>query len=136
MKLSEIKKNVTAISAGQWVDHIPGMGDLRLRVRGLSSPVAAAVRARKERAVPRKDRERDGSIKHDVALRIMGEVLHECILLDWEGVLDDKGKPLAYDPELAKQLCTDPEWIEFADAVAWSSKVADHGDLTEEVVGN
>lgn len=136
MKLSDLKRNSALIAEGQWVGGIPNMGDLRLRVRGISSPTVAAARARKERAVPRKERDRDGSLKHATSMRITGEILHEVILIDWEGVLDDKGKPLPFDAELAAKLCTDPDWIEFANAVAWAANVVDNGGDVEEIAGN
>lgn len=137
MDIKDIKKNAAEITGGQWVGDIPDMGDLRLRVRGLSSPQVIAIRSRKERAVPRKERLRDGSLRPETGLRISGEVLHEAVLLDWSGLTSD-GKPVKYDAALAAEWCTNPDYQDFASAVAWSAMVVDRGDAdrTEELAGN
>lgn len=126
MDISTLKKDSSAIAAGQWVGDIPGLGEVRLYVRGLSSAAAVSLRQRKERAVPNDQRERDGSLKPDAAVRLTTEVLHEAILLGWEG-LTSGGKPLAYDSETARKYLTDPDFEAFADAVVWASRVVDRG---------
>lgn len=126
MDIQSLKRDSSAAQAGQWVDDIPGMGDLRLRVRGLTSPTVIALRSRKERRVPRDQRERDGQIKPAVATAIFGEVLHEAVLLEWDG-LTDGGKPFPFDADLAKQWLTDPDYAYFADAVTWAAQIVDRG---------
>lgn len=138
MKLSDIKRDTTAIAQGQWVGELDGMGDLRLKVRGISTPSVLATKSAKTRAALKKDRMRDGSLTQEAENRIWGEVMAEVILLDWEGVLDENGKPLKYDPALALQLCTHPDWAVFAVAVveAASRVDADNTGKIEEVSGN
>lgn len=137
MKLSSLKRNAAAAEAGQWVDDIPGMDDVRLRVRGLNSATVVAVRSRKERKVPRDQRERDGQLKADVALRILGETLHEAVLLDWDGFTDDQGAAVQFDSERAKELLTDPDFMAFADAVVYAAQVVDKGQIdAKEEAGN
>lgn len=126
MELSNLKRDSKTVESGKWVDEIPGMGDLRLRVRGLSSPTVVALRARKQRQVPKGDRLGDGSIKTDVDMRIFGETLHEAVLLEWDG-LTDNGKPVPFDPELARTWLTEPDFMPFADAVAWAAQFVDRG---------
>lgn len=137
MEIKDLKSNSTAIAAGQWVGEIPDMGNLRLRVRGLSSPAVASIRARKERTATRKDRNRDGSLKTSVGLRIAAEVLFEAVLLDWDGITDE-GKPVPYDTKLAKEWLTDPDYREFANATAWAAMVVDRGeaDQIDDISGN
>lgn len=130
MEIKSLKRDSANAEAGQWVSDIPGMGDVRLKVRGFYSPTVIAIRSRKERAVPRDDRERDGSLKPSVAMRIMGETMHEAVLLDWDGFTNE-GEPLAFDRALAKDWLTDPDFSAFADAVAWAAQVVDKG-LTED----
>lgn len=137
MEIKDLKKNSAAISAGEWVSNIPDMGDLRLKVRGLSSPVVSTLRARKERSVPRNERNRDGSLRQSTARRISSEILAEAVLMDWEGITEN-GKAVPYNKELATKWLTDLDFQDFADAVAWSSMLVDRGvsDETEELAGN
>ena len=137
MEIKDLKRNSGMIAKGQWIGEIPDMGDLRLLVRGLTSPSVSALRAQKERSVPRKHRQRDGSLKMETALRISSELLHEVVLLDWDGITMD-GKPVKYDATLAKEWLTDPDYQDFANAVAWAAMVADRGEeeTTAELVGN
>lgn len=137
MEISTLKRDSAAVAAGQWVGDIPGMGDVRLRVRGLSSPVVVAVRSRKERKVPRDQRERDGSLRPEIGLVVFGEVLHEAVLLEWDG-LTDGGEPVPYSAELAEQWLTDPDFAFFADAVVYAAQIVDKGqvDAKGELAGN
>lgn len=137
MKISALKRDSAKVEAGEWVSEIPGMEDVRLRVRGLSSPTVVALRSRKERKVSRDGRERDGTLKADIALRILGEVLHEGVLLDWDGVTDDDDKPYPFDAELAKEWLINPDYVAFADAVVYAAQVVDKGRAGEtEDMGN
>lgn len=122
MDIQSIKKDSAAIAEGQWVDNIPGMGDLRLKVRGSSANYVVAVRARKQRNAPNEDRAADGSLSVDATLRIETEVLHEAVLLDWDG-LTDGGQPVKFDATLAKDWLTNPDFRDFADAVVWAASV-------------
>lgn len=133
MDLSNLKRDSGQIEAGQWVSDIPGMDDLRLRVRGLTSPTVSALRGRKQRKVSKNGRNSDGTIKSDIEMRIFGEVLFEVVLLEWDG-LTDNGKPVPYDRELAKQWLTNPDYMPFADAVTWAAQLVDRG-LAEQQGG-
>lgn len=137
MEIGSIKRDSAAVAAGEWVADIPGFEDVRLRVRGLSSPTVMALRARKERKVGKGSRDRDGSLKPDAAMTVMAEVLHEAVLLDWSGITDG-GKPVPYSADLAKEWLTDPDFIAFADAVAWAAQAVDRGvaEVQEELEKN
>lgn len=137
MDIQSLKKDVAASTEGQWVGDIPEMGDLRLRVRGENSPKVAALRARKLRAVPKDKRGRDGMPVFSEMLRVTAEVLHEVVLLGWDG-LTNGGKPVKFDADLAREWLTNPDFQEFADAVAWASKVVANGDAerVEDLAGN
>ena len=137
MDIQSLKKDVAASTEGQWVSQIPEMGDLRLHVRGENSPKVASLRARKLRAVPKGKRGRDGMPVFAEMMRVTAEVLHEVVLLDWDG-LTDGGKPVKFDADLAREWLTNPDFQEFADAVAWASKVVANGDAdrTEDIAGN
>ncbi|WP_024586005.1 hypothetical protein [Aliihoeflea sp. 2WW] len=130
MDIASLKRDSSKVEAGDWVSDIPGMGDVRLRVRGLSSPTVVALRSRKERKVTREDRERDGSLKPEAAMRIFGEVLHEAVLFDWDGFTNGK-QPLPFDANLAKEWLTNPDYVAFADAVVWAAQIVDKGRAGE-----
>lgn len=137
MDIQDLRKDVAASTEGQWVDEIPGMGELRLRVRGENSPKVAALRARKLRAVPKNKRDRSGAPAFEEMMRVTSEVLHEAVLLDWDG-LTNGGDPVAYDADLAKGWLSNPDFQQFADAVAWASQAVANGEAeaAEELAGN
>lgn len=137
MELSSFKRNAAAAAEGRWVDGIPRAPGLRLRVRGLSSPKAVACRRKKERQVEKKDRERGGGFKPEVEQRITREVLHEAILLEWDG-LKDNGEPIPYTEEMAGQLLLNPDYDEFAGAVTWAASVVDtdNEEVADTQLGN
>ncbi|MFT4076847.1 MAG: hypothetical protein QM647_15080 [Asticcacaulis sp.] len=137
MDIFSFEKDASAIKAGQWVSDIPGMGDARLKVRGMNSPAALALRSRKERKVGRDGRERDGSLKPAERLRITCEVLHEAVLIDWDG-LTEGGKPLPYSIEAAGKYLLNPNFEAFADAVTYAAGVVDQGrgETSEDLAKN
>lgn len=131
MEISEIRRDASKVASGQWVDDIPNMGDLRLCVRGLQCAQARALRERKERRVDRSGRDRDGTILPKVRDAILAEVMLEVILLDWDGITDN-GKPVPYSKELAKEWLTNPDFVAFQDAVAWSGIVVERGNREDQ----
>lgn len=135
MDISALKRDSVAISEGQWVSDIPGMGEVRMRVRGFSSTAAVELRARKERAIPKDQRNRDGSLKPDVASALFSDVLADAILLDVEG-LTAGGKAL--DVDAVRGLLRDPDYAPLADAVAWAASAVDKGmaDAAEDLGKN
>jgi len=136
MEIKSFKRDAKAAQDGRWVDDIPNMPNVRLKVRGLSCFAATSLRRAKERAVPRDGRER-GAIKLAVEQRITREVLHEAILMDWEG-LTDQDSPFPYSFEAAGLMLKDPDYDIFAGAVAWAAGVADTEDkeVEEDQLGN
>lgn len=137
MDIQSLKRNSAAAAEGRWVGDIPSMPDVRLRVRGLTSLEAIDCRRRKERQVERKDRERGGGFKTEVEQRIAREVLHEAILLDWEG-LTNNGEVLPYSEDMAGHLLLDPDFDAFAGAVTWAAAAVDqdNSDAADDEAGN
>lgn len=137
MDISKIKRDTNKISEGQWVSDIPEAGDLKVRVRGMSSPIVQSLMSRKLRSIAKVDKARDGSPKLEVATRITAEVIAEAVLLDWDGLTDD-GNEVKYSKALATEWLTNPDYKEFADAVAWAARAVDAGDaeIVEAVEGN
>lgn len=126
MDIKNLKQNSAAISAGQWVGQIPNMGDLRLKVRGMGSAQYGLAYSRRLQALTRDDRDRDGTALPSARIRVTAEALHEAVLLDWDG-LESGGKPLAYDSDQAFLWLTDPDYVQFVDAVLYAARVVDNG---------
>jgi hypothetical protein len=141
MKLSSLKINSTRGEQGAWVKDLPGMGDLRLKVRGFSNTDYAAFMSKEVAAVPRDQREggrRDGALKQKArdTLLIRGMVEH--ILVDWDGLTDDNEKPVPFSKERAMDLLLDPDLRPFREAVAFAAAEVEEAesDRVESVVPN
>lgn len=137
MEISNFKRDTDAIETGKWVDGIPGMGELRLKVRGIGSRLYLSRVAALSRQRPREDRNADNSLKPDVAIEISGRAVYETILLDWDG-LTDGGDPVKYSKDLALEWCTNPDYRPFLDAVFWAAQVVERGEASvrEELAKN
>jgi len=121
MDIFSIEKNVAAIDAGDWVSDIPNFPGVRLKVRGLGSETCENVRDAKVRALMPSDFDENGAPKKDVTARIAREVLHEAILIDWDG-FTASGKAFPYSPESALPFCTEKRFEDFQDAVTWAAR--------------
>lgn len=117
MDINALRTDSTRIEAGEWVGDVPSLLGLRLKVRGFTSSTYRAALQRAQRAVPRGELNKDGSMPVAVQDRVSAQAMHEAGLIDWEGFEQD-GKPVPYDAELARTLLTDPDYRAFRDAVA------------------
>jgi len=124
MDIGDLKRDSGKISSGIWVRDIPEMGDIEVKVRGMSSPLVVSARAAKERGTPKNHRNRDGSLKTGAAIKIMRVLLSEVVLLDIKG-LTQSGKKV--DIDKAKALILDPDYEALADAVFWAASAVDRG---------
>lgn len=141
MKLKSIKVNSTRAQQGAWIDGIPQMGDLALRVRGFSNTDYAAFMAREVAAVPRDQREGGrlaGGLLPNVRDAILTRGMVEHILLDWKNLTDEDDQPVDYSKEQAMTLLCDPDFRPLRDAVAWAANVVEEveADKVETAVGN
>lgn len=129
MKISAIKADLAKSAAGIWIDGIPEMSDLRLKVRPIGNADYRRLYGLLADATPRAGK-RGGVIDHAVREEISARCLADTVLLDWDGLEDDAGKPLVYSHDVAKKMLLDPELIAFRDAVSWAANVAQ-----EETIG-
>jgi hypothetical protein len=139
LNLSSIKIDSTRIDGGEWVEEIPGLGDLRLKVRGAQCAAAKELRAKMMRALPRSDVRRDGSLPVAVAERIQNEVLAGAILLDWDNLaIDDSAEKAPFSPDLARKLLADPDYDLFRAGVAYAAEIVQAGraEHEEDLLGN
>jgi hypothetical protein len=126
MKISSIERDPGATEAGTWVNEIPQMGDLALKVRGWTSPLVLETRNRKERAVPKEGRNRDGTLTIEAQRKVNSEAMHEVVILDWSGIEDDSGEPVPFTTEQCKAWCLDPRYRQFVDAGIYAANVAEN----------
>jgi hypothetical protein len=122
MKLTDLEIDVDKLEQGDWVENIPDMGDLRLKVRGSENADFRALQQKLLRAVPR-GQLRDGRVPPEVSDRITATLLLETVLLDWDGLVGGNDEPIPYSKEMAAKLLTDPKYRRFRNAVAWAADV-------------
>lgn len=137
MKLKDVAVDANRAEEGAWVDNIPDMEGLRLKVRGNNNKDWRRLQMKLIQAVPRK-RRITGNLDPEDNDRITSLCLLNTSLLDWEGLEDDDGKPLPYSREAAQKMLTDPDYRRFREAVSFAAgKVADDSkEDIEEDVGN
>lgn len=120
MKLSSLKIDADKIEGGDWIDNIPDMGDLRLKVRGIQNASYRRMQSKLFDAVPRAKKQ-GGRVDPDEMDRITSQCLAATVLIDWDGIEGENGEPLPYSKEQASQLLTDPNFRRFRDAVIWAA---------------
>lgn len=119
MKISAIKRDSKAIEQGQWIDNIPELEGIRLKVRGGQNSDARALSDKLIQSIPR-DRRIKG-LSPDDQDRVTAKVMVECILLDWEGFQNDDGTPFEYSKAAAESLLMNPDFTKFREAVQFAS---------------
>lgn len=137
MKIGEIAVDLDRVENGAWVDDVPDMAGLRLKVRGSSNKDWRRLTSKLLDKVPRK--KRHGSrIDTEEAENITNRCLLETCLLDWEGLTDDEGKPLPYSKEMAEKLLLDPQYRRFRDACLEAANLVSNqnADDVEDAAGN
>ena len=122
MKLSSLQVDPAAIEAGQWVDNIPELEDLALKVRGVENEAWKRRRAALLKAIPR-NRRRDGTLSIEDSDRISATLLLDTCLLDWKGIEDETGAAIPYSKEMAHDLLFKPENRKFRDAVLFAASL-------------
>jgi hypothetical protein len=122
MKLSDLASDPVATEQGEWVDTIPEMGDLRLKVRGVGNADWRRIQTKLIDAVPRSKRT-GARIDPEEIDRITTVCLHQACLLDWQNLSGDDGKSLPYARDFAFELLSKPEYRKFREAVVWAATV-------------
>lgn len=137
MKLSEGKINTEVQEKGDWVDDIPEMAGVRLKVRGSNNADWRKLEARLLATVPRKKR-LGGRLDPDEQDRITSECLFACGLLDWEGFENEDGSALAYSKDVAREILFKPEYQRYRLGVMWACNVVaeQRREDTEDIAKN
>ena len=137
MKLSELAVDADRQEHGAWVDDIPEVQGLRLKVRGSFNADWRRLQAKLLDAVPRKKRI-GGRLDPDENDAIMTKCLLNCCLLDWQGLEDEMGTAIPYDKDMARKLITEPEFRRFRESVIWAANVVQEKTEVgaDDAVGN
>lgn len=137
MKLNEVAIDVDRGENGAWVDDIPELQGLRLKVRSSQNNDWRKLLAKLTEAVPRKKRI-GGRMDPEEMDKILSSCLLNCCLLDWEGLEDDDGLAIPFDKKMAQKLLVEPEYRRFRDGVLWAASIV--GETVEaereDVAGN
>lgn len=123
MKISACKVDSKKLEGGAWVKTIPAFPGMALKVRGLGNTEYRVLRARLIEEVPRAERLAGLTPADDD--RILTECLIETVLVDWRGLEDDDGNPLAFDKAVSRRYLTDPDYTSFRGAVLWAAGALD-----------
>lgn len=137
MKITELAVDADRAENGAWVDDIPEVEGLRLKVRGTNNKDWRKLQAKLMDVVPRKQRI-GGRIDPEQQDAIISKCLLNACLLDWAGLENDDGTQIPYSKQMAEKLLTDPQYRRFRDSVIWAaSVVAEHTESDkEEISGN
>jgi hypothetical protein len=137
MKLKDVAVDSGRAEEGAWVDNIPDMEGLRLKVRGSNNKDWRKLQQKLIQAIPRK-RRMSGQLEPEDSDDITTKCLLNTSLLDWDGLDDDDGNPLPYSRETANKLMTDPDYRRFRESVSWAANwVAEQSkEDVEEDAGN
>lgn len=119
MDIGSINKNVD-LGEGEWVDDIPDMDGVRLKVRSTNYKPFRVATAGLARRSGKKLNTDEGVSDFTISA---GKPLAEHILLDWDGVTENK-KPLKFDAKKALAILTaDDDFgigARFRRAVEWA----------------
>lgn len=119
MKLSTMKRD-HRLGLGAWVDDIPTLPGLRLKVEALDGFTAQKAQTRAVRDLP--IGRRVAALSPEDALDVETEVL-AAILHDWDGLEDDEGNAIQCSPTRARELLTDPDFDLFRAAVRMAAGI-------------
>jgi hypothetical protein len=131
LKLSALRRDPGVLEQGRWVDRIPGLPDVRLKVRPFGNPDDRRIQAAETEALPRLKRLR-GELDAVDQDAIMNKRLVGAILVGWEGIENEAGEPLPYSAAEAERMIQDPDYGKLRDAVLWAVTVADEEEAERE----
>lgn len=120
MDISSLKVVADDIENGAWIDEIPEMDDLRLKVRGYSAKAYGEYLQKRLKLLPRSAKARDGSYLPAYIKPLADEAMLDVILLDWQNLKSD-GNEVPYSREIAEQFVKNPDLRAFRQAIEWAA---------------
>lgn len=138
MKLSNLKVDINAIENGTWVGDIPNLPGVRFLVAGMESKAYRKAFSKALRTNTTRRERASGNLEADRIQALQRELVAKHCLLDWDGVEQDDGTVVPYEPKLAHELMTDPQYLPFQQGVFYAVNLVDSGDVEfiEETAGN
>ena len=116
MKLGNLKIDSAKLEQDDWIGDIPSLGDIRLRVRGIGNDDYRRRQTELVAALPRHLRKEPA--EQD---KITNALIVETLLVGWERVEGDDGKPLPFSRENVQAILDDPDMRVFVDGVVWAA---------------
>lgn len=111
-------------------------GDFKIKVARAGGSNTAFQKALTAKVRPYKRQLDAGTIPDDVAERLFLDVYAESVVLGWEGVTDENGKPLPYSKENAVKLFTDLPDL-FRDVQNQAAAISNfRAEVTEDTIKN
>lgn len=98
MDIDALKEDHEKHADGEWIGDIPGLGDVRLRVRPMTHPRVVRASGRSYRIASA-----GKPMTEEAEEKLDREIIAKYVLTGWEG-LTQKGKPLKFSPEKALEL--------------------------------
>lgn len=128
MKLSEIETITGRVEDGAWVNSIPNLPGLSLKVRGLNCTKADVLRAQLLRELPEEARRKPSDADNE---RIATEVMSRTLLIDWniteDGPAGTDGQPtqvpVPCTVETARAALANPKMRLLREGVAYASQL-------------
>ena len=111
-------------------------GDFKIKVARAGGSNAAFQKALTSKIRPYKRQLDAGTIPDDVAEKLFLEVYAESVVLGWEGVTDEDGKPLPFSKENAVKLFSDLPDL-FRDVQNQAAAISNfRAEVTEDTIKN
>lgn len=111
-------------------------GDFKIKVARAGGSNAAFQKALTAKVRPYKRQLDAGTIPDDVAEKLFLDVYAESVVLGWEGVTDENGKPLPYSKENAVKLFSDLPDL-FRDVQSQAASISNfRAEVTEDTIKN
>lgn len=122
MKLSSIAINGAAQTEGVWIDTIPNLPGLRLKVRADRNQDYRRLETKLIRELPTDRRANGLDPKDDDAIR--ARCLSETVLVDWEGIENDADEPIECTLAQRSALLAHPDYLVLLRAVEFAAVMA------------
>ncbi len=111
-------------------------GDFKIKIARAGGANAAFQKALTSKIRPYKRQIDAGTIPDDVAEKLFLDVYAEAVVLGWEGVTDENGKPLPYSKENAVKLFSDLPDL-FRDVQNQAAAISNfRAEVTEDTIKN
>lgn len=130
MKLSKMKVNSAAIQGGRWVSIGKFFPGVEVKVRGFKNKDYQRELLRMMSDIPIADRMKAAS-DPDFSEKLDIDLMASSILIDWRGLETEDGEALPFTRDKALEILSDPDFVEFREAVDFAAKIVGKDELVE-----